>query len=472
MSPDRQRFGVVSELTTKDTKAHEEAVLLTSCSVVPFVVIEFRAPPSELARLTGLSPDSYTLRTPRIPSEGTPMFKLMTPKLMTPKLKTPKPVMFKRDPFIAVLIAFLICMFSSLALAQDDSKSHQPTLTPQASGTTQLLIAVSPVDSRVIWAAGAGGTYTVTTDGGAHWKSAVVPGADQLQFRDVYAVSDKIAYLMSVGNDTNNFQIYKTFDGGAHWKVEFTNQLANAFYDCFAFWSPDRGVTHSDSVNGVFPDIRTFNGLNWHSIANQMPPALSGEASFAASGTCITTEGDRNAWITTGGASVARILATRDGGDTWNAYDTPLVSNDSAGGVSVAFRDPWHGIVGGGDLSTNKSADAATSDDGGVTWTLTKKPPVAGAIFCLAYARGNRHQFGWDFDNGGWEHEFDRTVVITAETEPNFDSGSAAWTPDEGQTWFKLPNVSGYWAVGFADPHDGWFVGNNGQILKISFDGR
>jgi hypothetical protein len=29
--------------------------------------------------------------------------------------------------------------------------------------------------------------------------------------------------------------------------------------------------------------------------------------------------------------------------------------------------------------------------------------------------------------------------------------------------------VSGYWAVGFADPHAGWFVGNNGQILKISF---
>jgi hypothetical protein len=29
--------------------------------------------------------------------------------------------------------------------------------------------------------------------------------------------------------------------------------------------------------------------------------------------------------------------------------------------------------------------------------------------------------------------------------------------------------VSGFWAVAFADPHDGWFVGNNGQILKISF---
>lgn len=242
----------------------------------------------------------------------------------------------------------------------------------------------------------------------------------------------------------------------------------NAFYDCFAFWTPDRGVTHSDSVNGVFPDIRTTDGATWQSIAGGMPPALSGEASFSSSGTCITTQGRQNAWITTGGSSVARILATRDGGDTWNAYDTPLVSNANAGGFSVAFRDPWHGIVGGGDLTTNGAAQAATSDDGGRTWTLTNKPPVPGAIFCLAYARGLEHHDNWSGQDH-FGHEHDRTVVITTETQPNFNSGAAAWTPDEGQTWFKLPQVSGYWAVAFANPEAGWFVGNNGHILKISF---
>jgi hypothetical protein len=35
-----------------------------------------------------------------------------------------------------------------------------------------------------------------------------------------------------------------------------------------------------------------------------------------------------------------------------------------------------------------------------------------------------------------------------------------------------IPGVSGYWAVAFANPGAGWFVGNNGQILKISFTGR
>jgi photosystem II stability/assembly factor-like uncharacterized protein len=60
-------------------------------------------------------------------------------------------------------------------------------------------------------------------------------------------------------------------------------------------------------------------------------------------------------------------------------------------------------------------------------------------------------------------------VVITTETQPNFTSGAAAWSPDEGQTWHSLPTASGYWAVAFANPHAGWFVGNNGTILKISF---
>jgi photosystem II stability/assembly factor-like uncharacterized protein len=368
----------------------------------------------------------------------------------------------------SLLVICLIATASTSGYSQDASKDHQPALIPQKSGTTQLLIAVSPVNSQIVWAAGAGGTYVVTTDGGSTWKSGVVPGAEALQFRDVHGVSERVAYLMSIGNDTGDFRIYKTEDAGAHWSIQFKNKTVNAFYDCFAFWTSERGITHSDSVNGVFPDIRTTDGQIWHSIARDMPHALSGEASFSSSGTCITTEGWQNAWIATGGSSIARILSTRDGGDTWNAYDTPLRSNANAGGFSVAFRDPWHGIVAGGDLTSNSDAQAATSDNGGQTWTLTTKPPIPGAIFGLAYVRGHeQNDHGSHQDQFG--HEYARALVVTAETQPNFTLGEAAWTPDEGQTWFKLPKVSGYWAVAFANPKAGWFVGNNGKILKISW---
>ena len=126
------------------------------------------------------------------------------------------------------LYVFLIASLTTFSVAQEAPKSHQPKLTPQNSGTTQLLISVSPVNSRVVWAAGTGGTYVVTTDGGAHWKAAVVPGAESLQFRDVQGVSDKVAYLMSIGNNTTDFRIYKTVDGGATWTIEFTNELAGS----------------------------------------------------------------------------------------------------------------------------------------------------------------------------------------------------------------------------------------------------
>ena len=359
--------------------------------------------------------------------------------------------------FVALKHLLLVLFVLALASLGFADKVHQPKLTPQNSGTTNGLIAVSPVNERVVWASGRAGTYTKTTDGGKTWTAGVVPGAELLQFRDVQGVSDQEAYLMSIGNNTTDFRIYKTTDGGANWMLQFQNELVNAFYDCMAFWTPKRGIAHSDSVNGVFPDLRITNGKVWHDISANMPPALPGEASFSSSGTCIATQGEKNAWIATGGVVPARILATRDGGDTWNAYATPLVSSPSAGAFTVDFRNASHGIVGGGDLdpADPNNAGTAVSGDGGQTWTLTNPAPVTGAIFGLSYvSRGEDED---EAEDGG------HAVVVTA------NSGGAAWTPDEGKTWFALPGVTGYWAVAFASPKAGWLVGVNGTILKIRF---
>jgi photosystem II stability/assembly factor-like uncharacterized protein len=178
-----------------------------------------------------------------------------------------------------------------------------------------------------------------------------------------------------------------------------------------------------------------------------VPSPLNGEAGFAASGTCVATQGDKRAWIATGGASTARVLATADGGSTWKAHATPLVSDSAAGAFTVAFRDPSHGIVGGGDLNPQNPRPAnrvAVTSDGGSTWQLVNEPPFPGAVFGLSYIPQSR------------------TVVATGP-------GGAAWSSDEGHTWTSLPGVSNFWAVAFASDKAGWLVGTNGRILKVSF---
>ena len=58
--------------------------------------------------------------------------------------------MLKRSLTVFLLVAFAVTILS----AEGPSKHNQPTLTPQNSGTTSGLIAVSPVNPRVVWASG------------------------------------------------------------------------------------------------------------------------------------------------------------------------------------------------------------------------------------------------------------------------------------------------------------------------------
>jgi photosystem II stability/assembly factor-like uncharacterized protein len=363
-----------------------------------------------------------------------------------------------------------VCTLSMAAqVTQSDEPSHhrhhhhRPTLTPQQSGTTNRLQAISPVSSRVVWASGVGGTFVRTTDGGKTWQAGVVTGAENLQFRDVQGVSEDEAYLLAAGTGTDS-RIYKTENGGQSWTLQFENQDPNAFYDCFAFWTPEKGIATSDSVNGVFPVIRTRDGETWDDIGNHLPHAQAGEASFAASGTCVATQGKRRAWIGTGGAAKARILATVDRGRTWKAYDTPIVQGTPTSGVfSVDFRDPFHGILGAGELATPTtfSKTFARSADGGKTWTLGALTPFPGAIYGLSYVRDLCRDDDDDCHHSDRADE-ERTVVATGPA-------GAAWSPDEGNTWHSLTGVTNYWAVAFASHEAGWLVGANGRILKISF---
>jgi photosystem II stability/assembly factor-like uncharacterized protein len=349
------------------------------------------------------------------------------------------------SPHLRALVLALAAACSGAT--RDPEPGPSPTLTPQRSGTTQRLQAISPVSERIAWASGVGGTWALTTDGGETWRAGVVPGADSLEFRDVEGVSEAVAYLLAAGPGDRS-RIYQTTDGGRSWSLQFTNRDTSAFYDCFAFWEPRRGFTMSDAVAGRFPVVRTTDGARWTDIGGRLPEAQSGEGAFAASGTCAAVLGDRHGWISTGAAARARVLVTTDGGDTWQAYPTPIAQGTAtSGGASVEFRDTLHGILGGGNIAAPDSfADnVARSSDGGRSWRLAARTPFPGAIYGLAYAGSGS-----------------RTVVATGPS-------GAAWSADEGDRWTLLDGVKDYWAVGFAGPRAGWLVGTEGRILKVGF---
>lgn len=250
-----------------------------------------------------------------------------------------------------------------------------PQWKPLSSGVDARLRGISAASDRVIWASGANGTVIRSADGGQTWQRLNIPGSEKLDFRDVDAVDDRTAYLLSIGPGELS-RIYKTSDAGATWTEQFVNRDPAAFFDAMDFWDRDRGVAISDSVEGRFVIVTTVDGgTTWSRVpADRLPAALPNEGAFAASGTNVATIGPSHVWIGTGAASVARVLRSSDGGKTWQVAATPLAAGPSAGIFSVAFSDAKHGIIVGGDFKVERgeSANAAVTSDGGATWTLVK----------------------------------------------------------------------------------------------------
>lgn len=326
-----------------------------------------------------------------------------------------------------------------------------PILTPQRSGTSVRLIGLDPVDERVAWVAGTGGAWARTIDGGETWEAGVVPGADSLQFRDVHAVDAETAYLLSIGSGAAS-RVYRTDDGGATWRLLFQNDDPDAFFDCFDFWSPERGIAFSDAVDGEFVLIATDDGgRTWRRTpVDRLPDASAGEGSFAASGTCLLARGESAAWFGTGAGASARVFRTDDGGRSWTAAATPIAGGTSTTGIaSLAFLDDRRGAAFGGDVAApaEPTASVATTTDGGATWRLAGRPDRPGAVYGGAFVPGAPTP----------------TLVAVGPS-------GMALSRDFGTTWTTIDTLD-HWSVAFGGPGVGWAVGSGGRITRIDVPG-
>ncbi len=314
----------------------------------------------------------------------------------------------------------------------------------QSSPTHVSLRGLAVVSPSVVWASGTKGSWLRTNDGGAHWQTGIVAGAEDLDFRDVAAWSHNDALLLASGEGEKS-RIYKTSDGGGHWSLLFVNPDPKGFFDAVSFWDRKRGILLGDPVDGHFAVFTTLDGgRTWQ--RRTTPAALPGEGAFAASGTCLTIRGVRDAWFGTGGAGHARIFHSEDGGQTWTSVDAGIGARTASSGVfSIAFLDGKRGVAVGGDYQLpNEAADTlALTEDAGMTWQKPREPGLSGFRSAVAVI-GRKRQ---------------RLIAV--------GTGGSDISEDSGRTWRRI-QTAGLNAVAAARDGSVWAVGGNGLIVKLS----
>ena len=126
----------------------------------------------------------------------------------------------------------------------------------QASGTQAEIRALQAVSDQVVWAAGRGGMFTRTADGGATWQADSVPGASNLFFVALHAWDASRAVLLGTAfSGTPAARVFVTSDGGKTWKQTYANDHPKVFFDGMAFWDERHGIAFGDQIIGNLPSI-------------------------------------------------------------------------------------------------------------------------------------------------------------------------------------------------------------------------
>lgn len=324
---------------------------------------------------------------------------------------------------------------------------QSPKIEEQHSGSESSLRGLSAVSDRIAWASGTSGQFLRTINGGKTWQRGTVAGADSLDFRDIHAFSATEAVISSAGQPA---RLYRTSDAGKNWQLVYEDKSGEAFFDALSFWNEKEGLAMSDPVGGYFLLLKTEDGgKNWRKIeTGQLPPALNGEAGFAASGTGLVTIPPSLALFGTGGPAV-RVFRSDNAGENWQVNSTPLEASTSSTGIySMSFRDSLNGIALGGDYTRPeaKSNHLLLTSDGGKTWERVDHSGLGGYRSGTAFVPGSADTYLAAGTNG---------IDISY---------------DGGRTWQSLSS-SGMHAISISPSgRVGWATGAKGKIIQFLFN--
>lgn len=309
----------------------------------------------------------------------------------------------------------------------------------QESGTDASFRSIHAVSKKVVWAGGSKGTVLRTVNSGTTWQVIKVSGAEKLDFRDIYGVNEKVAYIMSAGlAEEGAAKVFKTTDGGNTWKVVLEYKDKGAFFDSMDFWNEKEGILIGDPIDDKPFILRTLDaGNTWQRIDKEkLPSVLEGEASFASSGTCVAVQPNGKAWLNT----QSRIFFTPNKGETWQVYQTPFKKGQTAGIFGLHFWNENQGIAVGGDYKNDKEKveNVAITHDAGKTWKFLASAQPDGL-----------KESGWRLPN--------QSLLLVGT------SGTSILEKDKTE-WKAIDNESLHSISCFKDAC--WAIGGKGNLAK------
>ena len=293
----------------------------------------------------------------------------------------------------------------------DAGRTWTPAQVPDAAALDFRAVVAFSADEAFLMSSGPGDQSRIyhTSDAGQHWQLQFTNTNPKGFFDSMVFWDPKHGVVLGdpIADDTGKlkFELLET-DDGQSWKPIPPAQLPDAIAGEGAFAASNTCLAIVPSVmwNSAAPAPPDATGKSSPSA----PPDATRKSSASAPPDATWKSGasaprqaagedralapdsaDQNLWFATGGAA-ARVFHSPDRGKTWQVFDTPILHGpDSAGIFSIAFRDPLHGVIAGGDYKRPKQdgPELAFTSDGGKTWTLAPIKPQA-YFSAAAYDRG------------------------------------------------------------------------------------
>ena len=173
-------------------------------------------------------------------------------------------------------------------------------------------IALSPLDSNIIWVGTDDGLVHVTHDGGKKWENVTPPSVNswsKISLMDASHTDKNTAYaaVNRIRLDDLRPHIFRTRDGGKTWK-EIVNGLPNDPINVVKEDPKSKGLLFAGSERAVY--VSFDDGENWQSLRMNMPATSIRDLVIKDNDLVIATHG-RSFWIMDDITSLRQIATNK-----------------------------------------------------------------------------------------------------------------------------------------------------------------